>query len=84
MKAYTYAGIILIAAGIVALAYQGFAYTTEAIVVGLGPEYMTKERLPLPSIVGALALAGGIVLLAYGKQEGQRRVKAAQLRRWLI
>ena len=84
MKTYLYLGIILIAAGIVALAYQGIAYTTEEIVVGLGPEHMTAERLPLASIAGALALIGGVVFLAHGKQEGQRRVKAAQLRRWLI
>lgn len=85
MKAYAFLGIILIVAGIVAFAYQGMTYTTGENVAGLGPTHMTGERtIPMLPIVGALALAGGIVLLVHGKQEGMRRVKAAQFRRWLL
>jgi hypothetical protein len=72
MKTNTLLGIILIAVGIVAFAYQGITYTTREKVVDLGPMHMTAERtrtLPLPPIVGALALAGGIVLLVMGSKK---------------
>ena len=72
MKRYTMLGIILIVVGIVAFAYQGITYTTREKVVDLGPMHMTAERtrtLPLPPIVGALALVGGIVLLVMGNKK---------------
>lgn len=61
--------IILIAMGIAALAYQGITYTTREKVVDLGPIQMTAEKsktIPLPPILGAVALVGGIVLLVVG------------------
>ena len=61
--------IILIVLGIAALAYQGITYTTREKVVDIGPIQMTAEKsktIPLPPILGALALAGGIVLLVVG------------------
>ncbi len=61
--------IILIAVGIAALAYQGITYTTREKVVDLGPIQMTAEKsktIPLPPILGAVALVGGIVLLIVG------------------
>ncbi len=66
MRAYTLLGIILIALGIVAFAYQGITYTTREKVVDLGPLHVTAEKtrtLPLPPIVGGISLVGGIVLL---------------------
>jgi len=60
-------GIALIILGIIALAYQGFTYTTQKKVVDLGPLQATKEEhhtVPLPPILGAIALIGGIVLVA--------------------
>jgi len=59
-------GIALIAVGIIAFAYQGISYTTRDKVVDLGPLHVTAEKshtLPLPPIVGAAALAGGLALL---------------------
>jgi hypothetical protein len=73
MRPYTLLGIILIAIGIVAFAYQGITYTTREKVVDLGPMHMTAERtrtLPLPPIVGGIALVGGIVLLVTGSKKG--------------
>ncbi len=65
-------GIILIALGLVALAYQGFSYTTDEKVVDLGPLEVTAEKektIPLPPVLGGLALAGGVVLVvAAGKK----------------
>lgn len=72
MKTYTIAAIILIAIGIVAFAYQGISYTTRENVVDIGPIQMTTEKtrtLPLPPIVGAIALVGGIALLMMGKKK---------------
>jgi len=71
MKTYTLTGIILIVIGIVALAYQGITYTTREKVVDIGPIQMTAEKtktLPLPPIVGGIALVGGIVLLVMGNR----------------
>jgi hypothetical protein len=72
MKAYTLTGIVLIVIGIAALAYQGITYTTREKVVDIGPIHMTADKtntLPLPPIVGGLALVGGIVLLVMGNKK---------------
>jgi hypothetical protein len=64
--------IILIALGIAAFAYQGITYTTREKVVDLGPIQMTAEKtktIPLPPIMGAIALVGGIVLLVVGSRK---------------
>ena len=71
MKTNTLIAVILIAIGIVAFAYQGITYTTREKVVDIGPIQMTTEKtktIPLPPLVGALALVGGIVLLVMGKK----------------
>jgi uncharacterized membrane protein len=68
MRTYTLIGIILIVLGIAAFAYQGITYTTRENVVDFGPVHVTAEKtrtLPLPPIMGALALVGGIVLLCW-------------------
>jgi len=59
-------GIALIALGLIALVYQGITYTTSEKVVDLGPLKITAQKektIPLPPILGGLALAGGIVLV---------------------
>jgi hypothetical protein len=69
MKTYTLIGIVLIVIGIIALAYQGITYTTREKVVDIGPIQMTADKtktIPLPPIVGGIALVGGIVLLVAG------------------
>ena len=73
MKTYTLTGIILIVIGIVALAYQGITYTTREKVVDIGPIQMTADKtktIPLPPILGGIALVGGIVLLVMGNKRG--------------
>ena len=69
MKSATLLGIILIVLGVLALAYQSITYTTREKVVDLGPLKITADKeksIPLPPILGALALAGGIVLVFVG------------------
>lgn len=73
MKPRMIIAILLIALGIAAFAYQGITYTTREKVVDLGPIQVTAEKsstLPLPPIVGAIALVGGIVLLVVGSRKG--------------
>src|ERR1700732_401723 len=60
-------GVVLIVIGILALAYQGITYTTHKKVLDIGPIQATKEEhntIPIPPILGALALIGGVVILA--------------------
>lgn len=72
MKTTTIFAFLLIAIGFVAFAYQGFTYTTTEKVVDLGPLQVTAEKtrsLPIPPIVGAIAIVGGIVLLVAGNRK---------------
>jgi uncharacterized membrane protein HdeD (DUF308 family) len=65
-------GIILIVIGIVALIFQGITYTTKEKVIDLGPIEATAEKektIPLPPVLGAIALIGGIVLLIAGSKK---------------
>lgn len=65
-------GVILIVLGLFGLAWGGFTYTTQEKVIDIGPIHATREKthnIPLPPVAGAVALVGGIVLLAVGKKE---------------
>ena len=72
MKTNTVLAIILIIVGIAAFAYQGITYTSREKVVDLGPVQVTAEKtktIPLPPIVGGIALVGGILLLLVGNKK---------------
>jgi hypothetical protein len=65
-------GIVLIALGVISLAVGGISYTRREKVLDLGPIEATAERhktIPLPPLLGGLALAGGIVLLIAGSRK---------------
>jgi hypothetical protein len=71
MRPVTIVGILLIVLGVVAFAYQGITYTTREKVVDLGPlqvEAKREKTIPLPPVLGGLAMAGGIVLLLFGSR----------------
>jgi len=71
MKSSSIVGILLIVFGILALAYQGITYTTQKKVLDIGPIQATKEEhrtIPLPPIVGGIAMVGGIALLIAGSK----------------
>lgn len=73
MRITTILAIVLIAIGIVAFGYQGITYTTKETVVDIGPLKIDAEKtktFPLPPIVGAISLVGGIVLLVVGRKKG--------------
>jgi hypothetical protein len=69
MKSITILGILLVILGGLALVYQGFSYTRREKVLDIGPIHATadtQEHIPLPPIVGGLALAAGAALLVLG------------------
>jgi hypothetical protein len=69
MKSTTWVGIVLMAIGIIALAYQGITYTTQNKVLDIGPIHATREEhrtIPLPPIIGVVALVGGVIVLVTG------------------
>jgi uncharacterized membrane protein YidH (DUF202 family) len=67
-------GILLILFGLVALTVGGINYTKREKVLDIGPLQATTEKhktIPLPPVVGILAIAGGaIVLVAGGSRTG--------------
>lgn len=72
MKPKMIIAILLIVLGVAALMYQGITYTTREKVIDVGPIHMTTEKsktIPLPPILGVVALAGGIVLLVVGRSK---------------
>jgi hypothetical protein len=72
MKSIMIVGIALIVLGVMALAYQGITYTSREKIIDIGPiqaTYDTKKTIPLPPILGGLALAGGIVLVVVGAKK---------------
>ena len=66
-------GVVLLAAGILALVYGGFSYTKETHEAKVGPlqvEVKEKERVSLPVWAGAaMAVAGGGLLLFGGRKK---------------
>ncbi len=73
MKPATLVAIVLIVLGVLALAYQGITYTTHEKIVDLGPLKASVDKqktIPLPPILGAVALAGGVVLLVVANKRG--------------
>ena len=64
-------GVVLIVLGVIALAYQGITYTTHEKVLEVGPLKATAEKkhtIPLPPVLGGLALGAGVVLVIVGSR----------------
>ena len=59
----------MIVLGVVALIYQGITYTSRETVIDIGPLHATADQqktLPLPPVLGVVAVAGGVALLFAG------------------
>jgi hypothetical protein len=72
MKPVSIVGVALIVIGLVALVYQGITYTSRETVIDIGPVHATADRqktLPLPPIIGFVALAGGLALVVSGSRK---------------
>lgn len=66
MAARRIVGLVLIAIGLVALLWGGISWTQRKTVVDAGPlQVQADERktVPLPPVLGGIALAAGAVLL---------------------
>ena len=71
MKAPVIVGILLIVLAVVAFSYQGITYTRREKVLDIGPIQATaekKETIPLPPLLGAAALIGGVALVFVGSR----------------
>jgi hypothetical protein len=69
VKLITMVGILLTAIGVISLIYQGVTFTTREKVIDFGPIQAYKQKnktIPLPPILGVLAIAGGILLIVAG------------------
>jgi hypothetical protein len=62
-------GLILIVLGVVGLAYQGITYTTREKILDVGPLEATAKTIPLPPIVGGVALAAGLLMVVAGAKK---------------
>ena len=72
MKPVGIVGIILIAIGIIALAYGGFSYTKREKIIDAGPLQVSADRektVPFPPILGGICLVGGIILVLAGNKK---------------
>ncbi len=64
-------GIVLIVLGVLALVYQGIQYTSKEKMLDIGSIKLsadTKKTIPLPPIVGGVALIAGITLIVLDRK----------------
>jgi len=69
MKPFLLIGVALILLGILALSYNRITYTAREKIVDIGPLVATAEReksIPLPPLLGGLALVAGVGVIAAG------------------
>ena len=70
MNTKTIVAVILVALGVVVLAYSGITFSTPGKPVEfLGMRFETTNNHFIPPTVGALALVGGIVLLVVNPKQ---------------
>jgi hypothetical protein len=72
MRAGAIIGIVLIVAGALALVYQGITYDRDRTVLEVGPitaTAETRETIPIPPVLGGLAIAAGVVLLVMSRRQ---------------
>lgn len=65
-------GIILAVLGAAALIWQRVGYTQRETLVDVGSVNITadtRKSLPLPPILGGIALAGGVALIVVGARK---------------
>ncbi len=69
MKPATIIGLVLIVVGIIGFAVGGFSFTHEKKDGDLGPLQVSHQQtstVPIPPILSAIALIGGIGLVVVG------------------
>ncbi|MGH9198469.1 MAG: DUF3185 domain-containing protein [Acidimicrobiia bacterium] len=71
MKPVTLVGFLLILLGVISLIFGGITYKDKETVLDVGPieaTATTKKKVPLPPVLGGLALVGGIALVIAGSR----------------
>jgi UDP-N-acetylmuramyl pentapeptide phosphotransferase/UDP-N-acetylglucosamine-1-phosphate transferase len=71
VKSSAVAGLILIIIGVISLVFQGVTYTRHKKVLQVGSFEATTEQhktIPLPPIIGGVALVAGVALLMLGRR----------------
>jgi hypothetical protein len=71
MKPTAVLAVVLIIIGVIAIAYGGFNFTTKEKVAEVGPLKLEKDKthsVPLPPVLGVLALVGGVALLVVSRR----------------
>jgi multidrug transporter EmrE-like cation transporter len=66
------AAIVLIIAGVLALAYGGFSFTKETHQANIGPLSLSvkeKENVNVPQWAGIAAIVAGIAMLVIGNKK---------------
>ena len=64
-------GIVLIALGVIMIAYTGFNFVTTESVVDIGPLHINQDKnhfVQWSPAIGVLLLVGGIVAIALNKK----------------
>ena len=70
MKSSVIMGVLLIALGAAALAYKNISYKDKETVLQIGSLKATAETeksIPIPSIVGIIAIIAGVVVIVAGR-----------------
>jgi uncharacterized membrane protein YidH (DUF202 family) len=65
-------GIVLIVLGVLALVYQGIQYTSKEKILDIGSIKLsadTKKTIPLPPIVGGVAVVSGVALILVDRRK---------------
>jgi len=63
--------VVLVVLGVLALVYGGISYTRNRTVLQVGSMNITAtehKSFPVPAVVGALVLIGGVALLVVDKR----------------
>jgi uncharacterized membrane protein HdeD (DUF308 family) len=71
MRGLALVGVLLIVAGLAALTWPVISYTRTEKVVDLGPIEVTADRerrVPVPPLVGGLAVAAGLILVVSSRR----------------
>jgi len=69
---YTVIGVVLVILGAAALIWPRIGFTEKETIVDVGSVSVTaetKKSLPLPPILGGIALAGGVGLIVAGSRK---------------
>lgn len=69
MKVATLVGLVLLVLGAVGFVLGGFSFTRREKVLDVGPIQATAEKqhsIPISPVLSAIAVVGGIVLIAAG------------------